>query len=92
MKTTTININVYELGDIIKIPRKDISLESKRVGIGKSHRAIVVGIMQRMDKLYSYKLLASNGRTFTLKPNEQGAEEYVGHVDLGVLYAGDDDD
>ena len=85
MKTTTISLNVYEVGDVIRIPRKDISLESKRVSIGRATRAVIVGVMQRADKMYSYKALASNGKTFTLKPNEQGAEEYVGHIDLSIL-------
>lgn len=89
MKTTTISLNVYEVGDVIKIPRKSISLESKRVAIGPATRALIVGVMQRTDKMFSYRVLADNGKTFILKPNEQGLEEYVGHIDMGVLFDSD---
>lgn len=88
MKTTTISLNVYEIGDVIKIPRKSISLESKRVAIGPATKAVIINVTQRSDKLYSYRVLADNGRTFVLKPNEQGFEEYVGHIDMGVLFDG----
>lgn len=88
MKTTTISLNVYEVGDVISIPRKSISLESKRVAIGPATKAIVVNVVQRADKMFSYRMLADNGRTFILKPSEQGHEEYVGHIDLGVLFDG----
>ena len=79
-------MNVYEVGDVIRISRKNISLESKRVTIGPATKAIVISATQRSDKLYSYRVLANNGRTFVLKPNEQGFEEYVGHIDMSVLF------
>ena len=38
MKTTTISLNVYEVGDVIEISGADINLESKRRTIGQSTR------------------------------------------------------
>ena len=89
MKTTTININVYEVGDVIQLDRSNLSLEAKRRSYGDSRRAIIVSAGQRMDKLFSYKAIADNGKMFTLTPNEQGSEEYVGHIDLGLLFGGE---
>ena len=88
MKTTTISLNVYEVGDVIEISGADINLESKRRTIGQSTRAVVVGVQHRIDKLFSYKVIADNGKLFTLKPSEQGNEKYIGHIDLSLLYEG----
>lgn len=86
MKTTTININTYEVGDVIEMAQKDLRLEAKRRTFADSTRAIVVDVNQRMDKLFTYKLIASNGRAISLTPAEQGGEKYVGHIDLGLLF------
>lgn len=88
MKTTTINLNVYEVGDVIELDRKNLRLVSKQRSYAESHRAIVMGVNQRVDKLFTYKLIADNGKMFNLVPNEQGEEKYVGHVDLGLLFEG----
>lgn len=88
MKTTTININVYEVGDVIQLDRSDLSLEAKRRSYGASTRAVIVSVGQRMDKLYTYKAIADNGKMFSFTPSEQGKEKYVGHIDLGLLFGG----
>ena len=89
MKTTTININVYEVGDVIRLDRSALSLEAKRRSYGDSRRAVIISVGQRMDKLFSYKAIADNGKMFTFTPNEQGNEEYIGHIDLGLLFEGE---
>lgn len=86
MKTTTININVYEVGDVISIDQASLKLVAKRESMGKSTRAVIIAVNQRLDKLYSYKLVLDNGKSFTLTPGEQGSEKYVGHIDLGLLF------
>lgn len=88
MKTTTINVNVYEVGDVIEMARNDLRLEAKRRTFADSTRAVVVGVSQRMDKLFSYKIISSNGKMITLTPSEQGGEKYIGHIDLGLLFGG----
>ena len=45
-------------------------------------------MQHRIDKLFSYKVIADNGKLFTLKPSEQGNEKYIGHIDLSLLYEG----
>jgi hypothetical protein len=84
-----ISVNVYEVGDVIKIKRDNFRLEAKRRTVaesGSETRAIVMGISQRIDKLYSYKLVTASGKTIVFTPHEQGQEEYIGHVDLGLLF------
>lgn len=88
MKTTTISVNVYEIGDVIEMEQKNLRLEAKRRTYAESKRAVVIDVAQRIDKLFSYKMIASNGKSFTLTPEEQGNERYVGHIDLGLLFEG----
>ena len=88
MRTTTINYTIYEIGDVIEIAPKNFRLESKRRSIGGATRAVVVGVGERVDKMHSYKVVADNGKMFTLTPSEQGGERYIGHIDFGLLFDG----
>ena len=88
MKMTTIQVNVYEVGDVIEMTRESFNLDAKRRSFADSTRAVIVEVRQRQDKLFSYKVVASNGKTFTLTPSDQGKEQYVGHIDLGLLFGG----
>ena len=60
MKAMTINMNVYEVGDVIELDRKNLRLVSKQRSFAESHRAIVMGVNQRIDKLFTYRLVADN--------------------------------
>lgn len=92
MKATTITMNVYEVGDVIEIKGENLRLVAKQRSFGESRRAVIVGVNQRIDKLYSYKMIADNGKMLTFTPGEQGGETYIGHIDLGLLFGGDHDD
>lgn len=92
MKTTTIKLSVYEIGDVIQMHGDNFNLETKRRAIGRVKRGVVMGVSQRIDKLFSYKVVCSDGTMITLKPAEQGGEKYVGHIDMGLLLGGDQDD
>ena len=86
MKKTTISIEVYEVGDIIRLSNKNFNLVAKRRAVDDSPRAMIIGITERLDKMFTYKVLLESGKTMTITPNEQGGETYVGHVDLTMLY------
>ena len=88
MKTTTISVNVYEVGDVIELNPSSLRLVAKQRSYAESTRAVVVGVNQRMDKLFTYKLIADNGKMLTLTPSEQGGEKFVGHTDLSLLFGG----
>ena len=92
MKTTTINLNVYEVGDVIELKRENLKLVAKQRCYAESGRAVIIGVNQRIDKLFTYKLLADNGKIVSLTPSEQGQEKYIGHIDLGMLYQGGGDE
>lgn len=86
MKTATINVNVYEIGDVIELNGDNLKLVAKQRAYSESRRALIVGVNQRIDKMFTYKILAENGKVISFSPNEQGNEKYVGHIELGLLY------
>ena len=86
MRTTTIDVNVYDVGDVISLDKSFTSLMSKQRTIGDSKRGIVINASQRADKLFTYRVLCSNGCEITIRPDEQGRETYIGHVDLDMLF------
>ena len=90
MKTTTIDVNVYEPGDIIELHSENFNLVAKRRTLNGAKRAMVIGAKQRMDKLFTYKIVTDTGTTLTFTPTEQGTEQYIGHVDLGLLFQTDE--
>lgn len=85
MKQTMISVNVYEVGDILEVSAKDFKLMAKQRDLGGSKRVMVIGAKQRLDKMFTYKVVTEKGATLQFTPNEQGNEEYVGHIDLGLL-------
>lgn len=91
MKSTTININVYEVGDVIELKRENLRLVAKQRSYAESSKAMVVDVNQRTDKMFTYRLIAENGKMLNLTPAEQGNEKFVGHIDLGLLFEGGSD-
>lgn len=85
MKQTTISVNVYEVGDILEVSAKDFKLIAKQRDLGSSKRVMVIGAKQRLDKMFTYKVVTDKGVTLQFTPSEQGNEEYVGHIDLSQL-------
>ena len=85
MKQATISVNVYEVGDILEVNTKAFKLVAKQRNLDGSRRVMVIGAKQRLDKMYTYKVVTEKGATMQLTPSEQGDEKYVGHIDLGIL-------
>lgn len=85
MKQTMVSVNVYEAGDVLEVSTKDFRLVSKQRDLGGSKRVMVVSAKQRLDKMFTYKVLTEKGAMLQFTPSEQGNEEYVGHIDLGML-------
>lgn len=85
MKQTTISVNVYEVGDILEVSAKDFKLIAKQRDLDSSKRVMVIGAKQRLDKMFTYKVVTDKGVTLQFTPSEQGNEEYVGHIDLSQL-------
>lgn len=85
MKQTMISVNVYEAGDVLELNHKNFKLVAKQRNLDGSKRVMVIDVRQRLDKLYTYKVVTDTGTTMMLTPSEQGGEEYIGHIDLGLL-------
>ena len=85
MKQTTISVNVYEIGDVLEVDTKDFKLIAKQRDLDSSKRVMVIGVKQRLDKMFTYKVVTEKGVVLQFTPSEQGNEEYVGHIDLGLL-------
>ena len=85
MKQTMVSVNVYEAGDVLKVNTKDFRLAAKKRDLDDSKRVMVVSAKQRLDKLFTYKVLTEKGVMLQFTPSEQGNEEYVGHIDLGIF-------
>lgn len=86
MKSETVTINRYEVGDVILITPECFRLLSKRSSIGRAERCVVYNVTQRTDRLFTYKVFAQNGKTFSLTPAEQGNEKYIGHIDMSLMF------
>ncbi len=85
MKQTTISVSVYEIGDVLRLYSKDFNLVAKKRDIAGSKRVMVIGVKQRLDKMFTYKVVTETGTTIQFTPREQGNEEYLGHIDLELL-------
>ena len=90
MKSTTITVNVYEIGDVIKLSKDAFKLSMKQRAFGDSRKAMIVNCNIRKDGKVTYKIVTDKKLMMTFTPEDQGTEEYVGHVDMSVLFEKDD--
>ena len=86
MKTETFTVNVYEVGDVVEINTADMPLASKRRTLYGATRAMVVHRAMLASRAQSYKLIADNGKSFSLRSDENGIVKWLAHVDLEALY------
>ena len=86
MKIETIQVPVYEIGDIIAITNNIFALTRKRDVARKAEKAMIIERRTRPGNVFSYKILCDNGKVLTLKAEEIGQEEYIGKADLSLLF------
>ena len=86
MRIETIQVPIYEIGDVITITNNIFVLRQKRDTALKAEKAMIIERNQRQDYTFSYKILCDNGRVLTLKPEELGKETYIGKADLSLLF------
>ena len=85
MRIETIQVPIYEIGDVIGITNNIFSLCRKRDIAYKAEKAMIIERNQRQNHSFSYKILCDNGKVVTLKAEELGTEAYLGKVDLSML-------
>lgn len=86
MKIETIQVPIYEIGDVIAITNNIFSLTRKREVASKAEKAMIIERRQSLSNTFSYKILCDNGKVLTLKAEEIGQEEYIGKADLSLLF------
>lgn len=90
MKSVQITVTQYEVGDVLDISdvKARSSADSKDC-LTRGKKAIVVSVRYLKDKSgISYKLLTDDACVVTMQPREQGAEKYIGHIDLKEIFEG----
>ena len=87
----TITVKRYEPGDVLDLKgtRAFVTLAQKRRLLSDVRRGIVWKVNRLMTGELSYVLILDNGNQMRLKPDEQGAEMYLGHTDLSLLTGGE---
>lgn len=86
MRVETIEVPIYEVGDIIAITNNIFTLTRKHEVAQKAEKAMIIERRHRPGNVFSYKILCDNGKVLTLKAEEIGKEEYIGKVDLSMLF------
>lgn len=86
MRVETITMNVYEVGDIITLDKNFFHLVAKQQSASSATKALVVSRLKLQTGGYSYKVVANNGKMYTMKPDEMGKEKYIGHIDLSQVF------
>lgn len=95
MKKQTVEIMVYEPGDVIDIDQvvfreqngsENSSAKSqKKIARLTSNNRMMIISMEEGRLGILYRGIMNNGKLMTLKNNELGSEKYIGHIDLALL-------
>ncbi len=86
MRVETIQVPIYEVGDIITVSNDVFRLTQKKHTVNKAEKAMIFERKQLTNKSFSYRILCDNGKVLTLKPEELGKETYIDSVDLSPLF------
>ena len=85
MKQSTIQISIFETGDLVEIDFDGIRLSNKRRSLAGVSKGLILSTKAKMDGSYSYKVLNDNGVVITLQQNEVKNGVCLGHIDLTML-------
>lgn len=85
MIQTQITISQYEVGDILDVSDVHPKLRPK-VSLHNAQRAMVVRSNVLRNGTVSYGIVTDNGYLVTFTHDEQGAEKFIGHIDLSALF------
>ena len=86
MRIETIQVPIYEIGDVITITNNIFKLDRKRDIAYKAEKAMIIERNKSQCNTFSYKILCDNGKVLTLKAEELGRETYIGKADLSLLF------
>lgn len=84
MKTKMLEVNVYEVGDVIDI--SECTGTYGKQSLNRAKRGLVIGITELKNGLNSYWVLTDEGNKVKIIPKQMCNEIYIGHVDLSKLF------
>jgi len=90
VKQTTIQISIFETGDLVEIDFDGIRLANKRRSLANVSKGLILSTKEKMDGSFSYKVLGDNGVVITLQQNELKNNVCLGHIDLTMLLGKDE--
>ncbi len=85
MKTKTIEVNVYEVGDVIDISQCEGT--SGKQALNRAKRGLVLEVTELKDGLNSYWVLTDEGNKVKIIPRQMRGENLIGNIDLSSLFS-----
>lgn len=83
MKTRTIEVNTYEVGDIIDI--QALKACHMKPALTTAKKALVLCCRCLRGGFFSYAVLTNEMKKTTITPEELGGEKYIGNISLSEL-------
>jgi len=86
VKTVTVTINQYEVGDVLDVTGVKWHTNAKKRSMSDAKKALVLAIQKLATGECTYKAFADNCKTVLIIPGEQGAVKYIGHMDISMMF------
>lgn len=84
MKTVTVEVNQYEVGDLLDVSK--LNAIHKKEQLNSANKAMVISCCQLRGGEFSYDVLTNEGKKCRIKAEELGGEKYLGNIDLTKLF------
>lgn len=86
MKSVTVTINQYEVGDVLDVSGVNWHTSTKKRSMSDAKKALVLSIQQLATGECTYKAFTDTCKTVLIIPGEQNAVKYIGHMDISMMF------
>lgn len=86
MKSVTVTINQYEVGDVLDVASVKWNTSVKKRSMSDAKKAMVLAIQQLATGECTYKAFTDTCKNVLIIPVEQGAVRYIGHMDISLMF------
>lgn len=83
MKTRTIEVNTYEVGDILDV--RALKAQHMKPALTTAKKCLVLNCRCIRGGLFSYEVLTNEMKKASITPEELGGEKYIGSISLSEL-------
>ena len=83
MKTKTIEVNTYEVGDLLDI--QALKAQHMKPALTTAKKCLVLNCRCIRGGLLSYDVLTDEMKKVSITPEELGGEKYIASIDLSEL-------